>query len=124
LHFCEFLTRLVDRDIKNVHQELTELERLGIIRFETTGQSKQPVFFLQRDSDQFALCFRWYSRPSSRLILRNFQPYYLWDDCDQQDVSDAVVDVGLGAERIVFAADNGLASVAVSDGRDINIKLK
>lgn len=36
--------RLVDCDVKNVHQELTELERLGIIRFETTRQSKQPVF--------------------------------------------------------------------------------
>lgn len=36
--------RLVERDVKNVHQELTELERLGIIRFETSGQSKQPVF--------------------------------------------------------------------------------
>ncbi len=35
--------RLVDRDVKNVHQELTKLERLGIIRFETTGKSKQPV---------------------------------------------------------------------------------
>jgi len=39
-------------------------------------------------------------------------------------VSDAVVDVGLGAERVAFAAGNGLASVAVSDGRDNDIKLK
>ena len=36
--------RLVDRDVKNVHEELSELERLGVIRFETSGRAKQPVF--------------------------------------------------------------------------------
>jgi predicted transcriptional regulator len=36
--------RLVDRDKKNVYEELTTLESLGVIRFETDGQSKQPVF--------------------------------------------------------------------------------
>lgn len=36
--------RLVGRDVKNVHQELTTLEALGIIQFEETGQSKRPVF--------------------------------------------------------------------------------
>ena len=36
--------RLVDRDVKNVHEELSELERLGVIRFETTGRAKQPIF--------------------------------------------------------------------------------
>lgn len=36
--------RLVDRDVKNVHAELTELERLGVIRFETSGRAKRPVF--------------------------------------------------------------------------------
>jgi len=36
--------RLVGRDVKNVHQELTELERLGVIRLETEGRSKRPVF--------------------------------------------------------------------------------
>jgi predicted transcriptional regulator len=36
--------RIVDRDNKNVHEELTELERLGVIRFESEGRSKRPVF--------------------------------------------------------------------------------
>jgi len=36
--------RLVERDSKNVHQELTELERFGVIRFETNGRSKRPCF--------------------------------------------------------------------------------
>lgn len=36
--------RLVERDVKNVHDELTRLEAMGIIRFEDVGQAKQPVF--------------------------------------------------------------------------------
>lgn len=36
--------RLVGRDVKNVHEELTKLEALGIVRFEENGQSKRPVF--------------------------------------------------------------------------------
>lgn len=36
--------RLVDRDKKNVHEELTTLEALGIIRFEEDSNSKKPVF--------------------------------------------------------------------------------
>lgn len=36
--------RLVDRDVKNVHEELSELERLGVIRFEQDGRAKRPVF--------------------------------------------------------------------------------
>lgn len=36
--------RLVGRDKKNVHEELTTLEALGVIQFETDGQSKRPVF--------------------------------------------------------------------------------
>lgn len=36
--------RLVDRDKKNVHEELTTLEALGVIRFRQEGQSKRPVF--------------------------------------------------------------------------------
>ena len=35
--------RVVDRDIKNVHEELGRLARLGIIFFEEDGQSKRPV---------------------------------------------------------------------------------
>ena len=36
--------RLVERDKKNVHEELTTLEALGVIRFEQDGKSKRPVF--------------------------------------------------------------------------------
>lgn len=36
--------RLVERDKKNVHEELTTLEALGVIRFEQDGQSKRPIF--------------------------------------------------------------------------------
>ncbi|WP_436930050.1 hypothetical protein [Halosimplex halobium] len=35
--------RVVDRDVKNVHEELTRLARLGIVFFEEEGQSKRPV---------------------------------------------------------------------------------
>ena len=36
--------RLVGRDKKNVHEELTTLEALGVIHFETVGRAKKPVF--------------------------------------------------------------------------------
>lgn len=36
--------RLVERDVKNVHEELTKLEAMGIIRFEANGQAKRPLF--------------------------------------------------------------------------------
>ena len=36
--------RVVGRDVKNVHEELTTLEALGVIRFDEDGQSKRPVF--------------------------------------------------------------------------------
>jgi predicted transcriptional regulator len=36
--------RLVDRDKKNVHEELTTLEALGVIRFDEDGRAKKPVF--------------------------------------------------------------------------------
>ncbi|WP_435349234.1 hypothetical protein [Haloarchaeobius sp. HRN-SO-5] len=36
--------RLVGRDKKNVHQELTTLEALGVVRFEAVGRAKKPVF--------------------------------------------------------------------------------
>ncbi|PSP37237.1 hypothetical protein BRD20_10405 [Halobacteriales archaeon SW_8_65_20] len=35
--------RVVDRDVKNVHEELSRLARLGIIFFEEEGQRKRPV---------------------------------------------------------------------------------
>jgi predicted transcriptional regulator len=36
--------RFVGRDKKNVHEELTTLEALGVIRFEQDGRSKRPIF--------------------------------------------------------------------------------
>lgn len=36
--------RLVERDVKNVHEDLTTLERLGLIQFDQDGRSKRPVF--------------------------------------------------------------------------------
>jgi predicted transcriptional regulator len=35
--------RVVDRDVKNVHEELSRLAQLGIIFFEEDGQGKRPV---------------------------------------------------------------------------------
>jgi predicted transcriptional regulator len=35
--------RVVDRDVKNVHEELSRLAQLGIIFFEENGQSKRPI---------------------------------------------------------------------------------
>ncbi|WP_247729295.1 hypothetical protein [Halovivax limisalsi] len=35
--------RVVDRDVKNVHEELSRLARLGIIFFEEEGQRMRPV---------------------------------------------------------------------------------
>ena len=35
--------RIVDRDVKNVYEELSRLAQLGIIFFEEDGQSKRPV---------------------------------------------------------------------------------
>ena len=35
--------RAADRDVKNVHEELSELARLGMIYFEEEGQRKRPV---------------------------------------------------------------------------------
>lgn len=35
--------RIVDRDVKNVHEELSRLAQLGIISFEQEGRSKRPI---------------------------------------------------------------------------------
>ena len=35
--------RVVDRDVKNVHEELSRLAQLGIIFFKKDGQSKRPI---------------------------------------------------------------------------------
>ena len=36
--------RLVERDVKNVHEELVRLETMGVIHFAEEGRSKRPVF--------------------------------------------------------------------------------
>ncbi len=36
--------RLVDRDVKNVHEDLSLLDQLGVIWFEAEGRAKRPVF--------------------------------------------------------------------------------
>ena len=36
--------RLVERDVKNVHEELAHLEMMGVIHFAEEGRSKRPVF--------------------------------------------------------------------------------
>jgi predicted transcriptional regulator len=36
--------RLVERDVKNVHEELARLETMGVIHFAEEGRSKRPVF--------------------------------------------------------------------------------
>lgn len=36
--------RAVERDPKNVHEELTQLSRLGAIKFEQDGRGKRPIF--------------------------------------------------------------------------------
>lgn len=36
--------RLAERDVKNVHEELTRLEAMGVVRFADEGRSKRPVF--------------------------------------------------------------------------------
>jgi predicted transcriptional regulator len=35
--------RVADRDVKNVHEELSRLAQLGVIFFEEDGQRKRPV---------------------------------------------------------------------------------
>ena len=35
--------RLVDRDVRQVHRNLRELESLGLLEFEAVGQSKRPT---------------------------------------------------------------------------------
>lgn len=38
--------RVVDRDFKNVHEELSRLAQLGVIYYEEDGRSKRPVVWL------------------------------------------------------------------------------
>lgn len=40
--------RLVDRDVKNVHDELTRLAQLGLILYEEDGQRKRPIVWFDK----------------------------------------------------------------------------
>jgi predicted transcriptional regulator len=40
--------RVVDRDVKNVNEELSRLAQLGIIFFEEDGQSKRPLVWFDQ----------------------------------------------------------------------------
>ena len=46
--------RVVDRDVKNVHEELSRLAQLGIIFFEEDSQSKRPVVWFDELVINFA----------------------------------------------------------------------
>ena len=40
--------RLVERDVKDVHRNLNELARLGLIEFDDDGHAKQPTVWYER----------------------------------------------------------------------------
>jgi predicted transcriptional regulator len=42
--------RAVDRDVKEVHRNLNELEQLGLIEFDETGRAKRPTVWYNRVS--------------------------------------------------------------------------
>jgi len=51
----------VDRDYKDVHRNLEELESLGVIEYEESGQGKKPVLRAGADSIDLSISF-----PSAR----------------------------------------------------------
>ena len=53
----------VDRDYKDVHRNLDELESLGVIEFVTEGTSKRPI--LRAGTTEIDFSFRW-GDPKSR----------------------------------------------------------
>lgn len=52
--------RVVDREVKNVHEELSRLAQMGIIFFEEDGQCKRPVVWFDE------LIINFLSNPESR----------------------------------------------------------
>lgn len=48
---------VVDRDYKDVHRNLNELESLGVIEFESEGARKRPI--LRAGAEAVDLSFRW-----------------------------------------------------------------
>ena len=53
----------VDRDYREVHRNLKELEDLGVIEFEAAGQSKKPVLRAGAETIDFSIQFP--SQPES-----------------------------------------------------------
>ena len=47
----------VDRDYREVHRNLEELEALGVIEFEAAGQGKQPVLRAGAENIDFSIQF-------------------------------------------------------------------
>jgi|AntDeeMetagen134_2_1112570.scaffolds.fasta_scaffold00513_15 predicted transcriptional regulator len=47
----------VDRDYREVHRNLKELESLGVIEFETNGQSKKPILREGAENIDFSIRF-------------------------------------------------------------------
>ena len=57
--------RVVGRDVKNVHEELSQLARLGIIFFEEQGQSKVPVVWF----DELVITLPFDSDPDEQAVV-------------------------------------------------------
>jgi len=51
------LAEIVDRDYREVHRNLTELESLGVVEFEADGSRKQPVLRGGAESIDFSIRF-------------------------------------------------------------------
>lgn len=47
----------VDRDYRDVHRNLKELKSLGVIEFETSGQSKKPILREGAENIDFSIRF-------------------------------------------------------------------
>jgi len=47
----------VDRDYRDVHRNLKQLEALGVIEFETSGQSKKPILREGTENIDFSIRF-------------------------------------------------------------------
>jgi predicted transcriptional regulator len=53
--------RVVDRDVKNVHEELSRLAQLGMVFFEQDGQCKRPVVWF----DEFVITLPFDPEPAN-----------------------------------------------------------
>jgi predicted transcriptional regulator len=49
--------RLVDRDVRQVHDNLSELETLGLVEFEQVGRSKKPTVWYDDIRIELAVAF-------------------------------------------------------------------